>query len=346
MIKNIAENYKIINLHSLVLIFLSLYLSGCNISGSSTDPGSSTPVSESPYITQIFDYCYGAGQHAARALPADSEKFIGTDSDYILLGGWGGYITAGFDHNIINNDGDDFAVYTQPGYGNEPAVVYVMDDTNTNGLPDDTWYELSGSDTDADYSAGETYSYGEDNEVEIAADPLNKYVRNYELTYYKADLTLEDNNPEYGNITWSDNQENSGILISMYGSDTSELWWWYGEDVESKTFKGVKLPYNKFTINGTSWQDFEDRLNWGYAENYSENGAEDCKSVTFGSETRLANCLDISNAVDQDGEPYHLDKIRFIKVQTGVFLQAGQLNEVSAEISGAVDLHSREITTE
>ncbi len=30
---------------------------------------------------------------------------------------------------------------------NEPGIVWVMQDTNGNGLPDDEWYELRGSET-------------------------------------------------------------------------------------------------------------------------------------------------------------------------------------------------------
>jgi len=341
-----------------MLLLTAFFLSGCNMSldSGTTKKGSLYP--EYPYITEVFDYCYGAGQHSEAhgsimAKPSDKEKFIGTESDYVLLGGWGGYITAGFDHDVLNFEGYDFAVYTQPGTGNEPAVVYVMDDADGNGKPDGTWYELSGSDTGADYSSGGTYyyeggAYDDPAEVTLPPDPLNKYIRDYELTYCKADLTLDKNDPAYGNVTWKDNQGNSGILKSMFWTETSELWWWpyYGEGVTSKTFRGVKLPNNKFTPDGKYWWDFEDRLNWGYAENYAELGAVDCKTVTFGSKTRSANCFDISNAIGGDGKPVKLEKIRFIKVQTGVFLQAGWLNEVSSEVSGAVDLHCTGISVE
>ncbi len=300
----------------------------------------------SPYITGVFDYCYGVGQHSQRAKPEDINKFIGSKSDYILLGGWGGYITAGFDHDVINSTGNDFAVFTQPSYGNEQAVIYVMDDTNNNNLPDDTWYELSGSDTDADYSAGEFFTPEGKDPVTIAPDPLNKYIRDYKLTYYKANTNLPDTDPAYDSITWSDNQGNTGILKSVFGAGSSN-WWWehYNNDTEI-TFTGVKLPNNKYTPDGTFWWDYNDRLNWGYGENYAAYYATDCKTVTFGEDTRKANCLDISNAIDKNGVRKNLEKIRFIRVQTGVFLQAGWLNEISTEVSGAVDLNIKTITVQ
>ena len=294
-----------------------------------------------PYISEVFDYCYGVGQHSQahpgiHAKPSDAVKFIGTDSDYVLLGGWGGYIVGGFDHEISNAAGPDFAVYTQPGTGNEQAVVYVMADANGNGRPDDTWYELKGSATDADYSAGGVYqfagnAYDKPLEVNYPPDPLNKYIRDYELTYYKA--------VPGGNVTWEDNQGNSGDLKSLYWQDTSEKWWWPYYEGSSKTFTGVKLPHNKFSSDGTYWWDFEDRLTWGYAENYDEYGSIDCQLITFGDDFRKANCFDIANAIDKEGKPVFLSGIRFIKVQSAVFLQAGWLNEVSTEVSGAVDLH-------
>ena len=36
---------------------------------------------------------------------------------------------------------------------NEPGIVWVMQDVNGNGLPDDEWYELRGSET------GETHHH-------------------------------------------------------------------------------------------------------------------------------------------------------------------------------------------
>jgi hypothetical protein len=51
-----------------------------------------------------------------------------------------------------------------------------------------------------------------------------------------------------------------------------------------------------------------------------------------------ANKFDISNAVDSLGNAVTLKSIRFIKIQTAVFQQAGWLNEVSTEVRGARDL--------
>ncbi|MBR1808809.1 MAG: hypothetical protein IJ776_05440 [Paludibacteraceae bacterium] len=72
----------------------------------------------------------------------------------ITLGGFGGYVTLGLGKQIDNTPdqrdfrvlGNAFASATNSSVGNsEPGVVWVSRDDNGNGIPDDTWYELAGS---------------------------------------------------------------------------------------------------------------------------------------------------------------------------------------------------------
>lgn len=51
-----------------------------------------------------------------------------------------------------------------------------------------------------------------------------------------------------------------------------------------------------------------------------------------------ANSFDISDVVDSLGKAVDLPHIRFIKVKTGVFQQAGWLNTISTDLMGAKDL--------
>ena len=80
----------------------------------------------------------------------------------ITLGGFGGYITAGFNVTVHNLEGPDFRIDGNAYNGNaEPGVVWVSADENGNGLPDDTWYEIWGSEQKegrATYGYGITYS--------------------------------------------------------------------------------------------------------------------------------------------------------------------------------------------
>lgn len=64
----------------------------------------------------------------------------------VTLGAFGGYITAGFNAPVLNQEGMDFRVDGNAYTGNaEPGVVWVSADVNHNGLPDDEWYEIFGS---------------------------------------------------------------------------------------------------------------------------------------------------------------------------------------------------------
>ena len=260
----------------------------------------------SPYITKVFDYKYGPGQHAS-LIPADwkGDDFIGEPwtgtKRYTSLGGWGGYITAGFDHVIKNVEGADFMIYTQPGPSSEPAVVFVMNDDDGDGTPNDAeWAEIKGS----EYNHPET-------------------VHDYQVTYYKPASS--------GNVTWKDNKGSKGELVPVFEPAT---WWWsgYGSKTEV-TFDGVKLP-NAYVNSSTNpdienWTVRPDLFTFGYAECYN--------NLDYNNKLK-ANLFDISNAVDKAGNKVNLTGIRFIKVQSGVFQVAGWLNEISTEVSGAADL--------
>jgi PKD repeat protein len=260
----------------------------------------------SPYISKVFDYQYGPGQHAAliasdcKGYDFIGKPWVGTKT-FTSLGGWGGYITAGFDHTIINTNGADFGVFTQPGAGSEPGVVFVMKDANKDGIPNDgDWLEVKGS----EYNHPET-------------------IRDYQVTYYKP--------VGKGNVTWKDNKGNNGDLTPIFDSSS---WWWsgYGNKTEV-VFNGVKLPNayvnTSVRIDSENWVVNSGTFTFGYAECYN--------NLDYNNSLK-ANLFDISNVVDKTGNKVHLSGIDFIKIQSGVFQIAGWLNEVSTEVSGAVDL--------
>ena len=222
------------------------------------------------------------------------------DKGWLYLGGFGGYVIAGFEHNVTNGDGADFEVFALKGASPEPGVVYVMSDDNGDGKPNETWYELKGNQFD-------------------------NSKRNYWISYYKATSDL-------ANISWKDSEGSRGELIPGFGGKYSAGWWWPETKADSVTFSGTRLPDsydNLSTADVQYWLVPTDRFTWGYAKNMSGTDYD----ATAGG-----NLFDISNAVDVDGKPMNLKNIRFIKVQTSVFQQAGWLNEVSTEIRGAKDL--------
>lgn len=260
-------------------------------------------IEDSAYISVVFEYVYAPGQHAKKANASDKTNFIGkpsNDKSWLYLGGFGGYVVAGFNHNVVNGEGADFEVYALAGATPEPAIVYVMSDNNNDGKPNETWYELKG------------------NQFENSR-------RNYWVRYYKA-------TSDSTNISWKDSENNKGELICGYGATNSAGWWWPATTADSITFSGTRLPDaydNNSTADTPFWSVPAERFTNGYAENLFGNDFD--KNVG-------SNKLDISNAVDIDGNAVSLSEIRFIKVQTGVFQQAGWTNEVSSEIRGARDL--------
>ncbi len=165
------------------------------------------------------------------------------------LGSYGGYITLGFDESIPNvKDEYDFKVYGNAFYspiqyeGNlkagssEPGIVWVSKDENENGIPDDAWYELAGS----EYHSEET-------------------IHNYEITYFKP-------NNDMDNILWEDNQGNKGTIQGNSIHTQSYFPLWITE--KQITFKGSKLRNNIKDIEGR-WVNFS--FPWGYADNHPNN---------------------------------------------------------------------------
>jgi hypothetical protein len=150
---------------------------------------------QSPYISKIFDYRPAPGQFVNQCPEYEAgdtqedmnrkvqDSISGENRIPISLGGYGGYVVFGFDHPIINiPDAYDFKVWgnafiTTPsgaprdGGSCEPGIVMVSFDTNGNGFPDNTWYELAGS----EYTKPET-------------------IKNYKITYSKSS---EPNYPKW-----------------------------------------------------------------------------------------------------------------------------------------------------
>jgi len=178
--------YKAINqthprIRMIGLLFIIYYLSISPAGAQRMDD----VVEHSKYIQAVDEYCPAPGQYVNDApeyeegdTEADmirkcNENLAGLDpirSHLVALGGWGGYITFHFDHSIANIPGQrDFAVWGNAyqemkhlvfGGMNEAGVVMVSKDVNGNGLPDDPWYEISGS-CDVDSVGKVTYDYHE-----------------------------------------------------------------------------------------------------------------------------------------------------------------------------------------
>lgn len=186
---------------------------------------------------KVYEFLAAPGQFVDGSSTTTMEQAVATATttlaagSYVSLGGFGGYIVVGFDHSIDNSGSYDFAVRGNAfSNSSEPGIVWVMQDENGNGLPDDTWYELAGSETGKEGT-----------------------VQDYAVTYYKpANAGLD--------VQWVDNQGGSGTLNPKYPA-------W--ADEEKYTLRGTCLAARNSdqSGNGSYWTNAD--YDWGYADNYS-----------------------------------------------------------------------------
>ena len=240
-----------------------------------------------------------------RRLCAYAESRFASDI-WVSLGGFGGYIVVGFDHSIDNTGGYDFAVLGNSFSGSsEPGIVWVMQDENGNRLPDDTWYELAGSES----GKAET-------------------IQNYAVTYYRPSELQQP-------VKWTDNQGNSGEIDYLKQYHRQDYYYPLWITADSYTLTGTCLEARNYdaSSNGTYWvlPEYE----WGYVDNFSPiDRLTDDENVNADIN---ANHFKISNAIDASGAPKQLDYIDFIKVQVGLNSKSGWLGEVSTEVCGFYD---------
>ncbi len=196
---------------------------------------------------------YDAGDDAASMAEKCTQAIAGdvyaSGHSMISLGGFGGYVTFHFDHRVSNEPGQrDFSILgntfaTKQTDGSlltlssEPGIVMVSVDENGNGLPDDTWYELAGSCTDALY--------------------------NYEVTYYPNPL---------GDISWSDNQGGEGFIARLDEYHDQEYFplWLDGP----QTYRGTLLPKNGTKVSDSPEKWELTAFDWGYVDNQPNLGLD------------------------------------------------------------------------
>lgn len=288
-------------------------------------------VEYSPWITKVYEYCPAPGQFVnempqyedgdtyADILQKCEESISGKNDVMISLGGYGGYVTFGFDHTVVNEPGKkDLRIWgnafyellnpDEKGGSAEPGIVMVSYDVNMNGIPDDPWYELAGS----EYHKPET-------------------IHNYTLTYSRPDRAREPV-PDYDYpyltdlyyIPWVDSEGNTGYMPknSFHVQEYYPKW----VNTDELTFTGTRLAPNAVDTSGMGTYYILYSYDWGYVDNHPNDFAD-------------LNSFDIDRAVDADGNPVHLPGVDFVRVYTGLNQYCGWLGETSTEICRGQDLH-------
>ena len=306
-----------------VLCMLMIVMSSsCNIDDDVTIPlydeyYRAAIASSSPSCCEVLDYTPAPGQFIGETktggftgeeLTATAANSYALDrlqaKQFVSLGGFGGYMVVWFDHSIDNSEGYDVAVAGNSFDGSsEPAVVWVMQDSNGDGKANDEWYELRGS----EYESSTTK-------------------HNYSVTYYRPSAP---GNP----VKWVDSEGVDGEIdyLALYHSQPYYYPTWVTAD--SYTLTGSCLEARNYDKSGNGSMWIQPAYGWGYADNYS---AVD-RISEVGDGVVNANLFDIDNAVDKDGKAVELKYIDFVKVQCAVNSKSGWLGELSTEVLGVYD---------
>lgn len=271
------------------------------------------------YIDSVLLYQPAPGQFVNLSpwgTPHSPASITNSVNGTLSLGAFGGYVVFRFAEPVVNHPdnpfGVDFTIFGNPLPGwSEPGIVSVMPDLNHNGLPDDTWFELAGS----EYFFSQTrknYSVAYENPVSpVAADvpwtaadgstgfiAANEY---YTQPYYP----VSDSFPAIGEL--------------------------------SSTFSGTCIRPG---VNNSSPAEVHSPARgFGYADNHFRGEPPYTRPdnpYTNETENAGGDAFDISWAVDENGLPVALESIDFIRVHTAVLMGSGWLGEVSTEITGAV----------
>ena len=269
-------------------------------------------ATSSPYADHVLLYLPAPGQFINENYTATTQEEACAyaagqlkENKYVSLGAFGGTLVLGFDHSVANDGTYNFAIKHNAYTNNsEPGVVWVSQDENGDGQPNDTWYELKGSE------------YG-----------LSGTVQDYAVTYYRPAAPGQP-------VAWTDNRGGSGSIDYLAQYHKQDYYYpnWVGAD--RYTLRGTRLEARNYDQSGRGTYWVNPDYAWGYADNF--NSTDMLPDVATGI-TKGCNHFKISDAVTYDDQPANLQYIDFVKVQTGLNAKSGWLGEVSTEVFRVID---------
>ncbi len=240
-----------------------------------TPPTPSTPSYEGTLVSiSVLDYSPAPGQFI-NEIPEYEQGNTKADmitkcedalnaGDLISLGAFGGSVTLKLNKPIANVVGErDFRVlgnayYTSaadatPLLGNsEPGIISVSRDLNANGITDDQWYEIRGSET------------------------ATEYTLSYEL------LHIDAGEPDY-EIAWSDADGNHGtipILSELHPQPYYPQW----INNPRMSISASRLPDNGyFNPDNGNYEQYSHA--YGYADTHPNNTYASCIDIDWAVDT-------------------------------------------------------------
>ncbi len=275
---------------------------------------------DSTYATKMIEFLPAPGQFVGTNFAQPGTTYcIGKNGTCVSLGGFGGYIILEFAKPIVNDPhnpyGVDFTIHGNSftadiqGVWTEPGAVMVMKDENHNGLPDDTWYELAGS----DYY-------------------LSTTKKNVSMTYY---------NPHYNGRHTMFYRCDDGTAGAMRTNQFHQQSYFPGD----YAFSSPNNHYDSITYTGNLIKGCSDLSTPSYIENYRAQlfGYCDNKGAIQGEvhnpyTTTMAkggDGFDLDWAVDKDGNYVPIDTVKWVKIYTSLNQDCGWLGEISTEVTWA-----------
>ena len=210
------------------------------------------------FIGELRTGGFKGEEYSAESATAYAEGRL-REGNWVSLGAFGGYIVVGFDHSVENGEGADLAIKGNSFDGSsEPGIVWVMQDENGNGMADDTWYELRGS----EWGKEET-------------------IQEYEVTYYRpsgAGMSVE----------WYDNLGNSGCVDYLRQFHNQDSYYPQWITTDSYTLRGTRLEARNYDKSGNGSLWVQPAYDWGYTDN---NSTIDSKNAV--NSLDIANAVDI-----------------------------------------------------
>ncbi len=270
----------------------------------------------------------------------------------ISLGSFGGYAIFDFGENGVANDpknkyGVDFIVYGNAFVGNaEPGGIQVSQDGTT-------WYNIAGSrhyanSTVWDYTVTHTNKVPTDDDIEgtregkpftgeykaatkSKARPNSAVIPGeYQIKYN----TWHEHNwfPLYGNyfkIRKAGELPLANLsLAEQFATYTPKT----GDAASKLELKGTKIDFTSMSGNDYTF---------GYCDVHPNGNTPGVASnpYTAVAGTAGGDGIDISWAVNADGEPVNLDNIRYVRIYTGVMKDNPPFGETSTEVCGVYNVN-------
>lgn len=279
--------------------------------------------------------------------PFDSNGALKANSQTgISLGFFGGYAVYKFDNPIADNPankyGADFIVYGNAFWNNsEPGCIQVSQD----GVK---WYDIAGSeyfDDNTIKNASITYTNPnptEDAKISKPGTAGSRAEVNYTGT--RSGTITTNNFHQHG---WF--PLNANYFVPRNGNATAL------DKVDPLSFASRTLTNgvtNTLTLEGTmlggvSSTNITDQIGFGYCDAHPNKelggtiaynpyqqfaNQNDYNTKTAG--TSGGDPIDISWAVDSNGQPANLGSIRYVRVYTGAAAMNGIFGEISTEVCG------------